>query len=165
MKKCVVIGGGIAGLTSAVYLSKSGINVELIESSNKLGGRAYSFKDTATGSTIDNGQHILMGCYKDTLDFLRLINAEDNLIYQDRLSIPFLNSNSEIFKLEATKLFYPLNLLMGLLNYNALRIEDKISLIVFFIKLAFSDINKLKNLTVEGWLFREKQSENLRKSF
>ncbi|MCH7972928.1 MAG: oleate hydratase [Bacteroidetes bacterium] len=99
MKKCVLIGGGIAGLTSAVYLSKSGINVELIESSNKLGGRAYSFKDPATGSIIDNGQHILMGCYKETIKFLRLINAEDNLIYQDRLSIPFLNNNSEIFKL------------------------------------------------------------------
>ena len=165
MKKCVVIGGGIAGLTSAVYLSKSGINVELIESSNKLGGRAYSFKDPATGSIIDNGQHILMGCYKETLKFLRLINAEDNLIYQDRLSIPFLNNNSEIFKLEATKLFYPLNLLMGLLNYNALRIEDKVTLIVFFIKLAFSNINKLKDITVERWLFKEKQSENLRKSF
>ena len=165
MKKCVVIGGGIAGLTSAVYLSKSGINVELIESSNKLGGRAYSFKDPVTGSIIDNGQHILMGCYKETLKFLRLINAEDNLIYQDRLSIPFLNNNSEIFKLEATKLFYPLNLLMGLLNYNALRIEDKVTLIVFFIKLAFSNINKLKDITVERWLFKEKQSENLRKSF
>ncbi len=165
MKKCVVIGGGIAGLTSAVYLSKSGINVELIESSNKLGGRAYSFKDTATGSIIDNGQHILMGCYEETLKLFRLINAEDNLIYQDRLSIPFLNSNSKLYKLEATKLFYPLNLLMGLLNYNVLKFEDKVSVIVFFIKLAFSNKNKLKGLTVEEWLFRENQSENLRKSF
>ena len=63
MKKCVIIGGGIAGLTSAVYLTKNGIQVTLFESSPKLGGRAYSFIDPQTKDVIDNGQHILMGCY------------------------------------------------------------------------------------------------------
>jgi len=165
VKKCVVIGGGIAGLTSAVYLSKYGIKVELIESSNKLGGRAYSFKDEKIGSVIDNGQHILMGCYEETLKLFKTIGAEDNLIYQDKLSIPFLNRNAELFRLEATNLFYPLNLLMGLLNYNLLKFEDKFSLIIFFIKLAFSNGNTLKNLTVEQWLQKENQSVNLIKSF
>jgi len=165
MKKCVVIGGGIAGLTSAVYLSKAGFNVEVIESSNKLGGRAYSFKDEKTGSVIDNGQHILMGCYKETLKFLRLINAEDNLIYQQKLSVPFLNNQSELFMLEATKLFYPLNLLLGLLNYNLLKSEDKFSLIIFFVKLAFTNKSNLKDITVEEWLLRKNQSSNLIKSF
>ena len=165
MKKCVVVGGGIAGLTSAVYLSKAGFKVELIESSNKLGGRAYSFKDKKTCSVIDNGQHILMGCYEETLKLFKIIGAEDNLIYQDKLSIPFLNNQSELFLFESTKLFYPLNLLMGLLNYNLLKFEEKFSLIMFFIKLAFSNKNNLKNFTVEEWLFRENQNEILRKSF
>ena len=165
MKKCVVIGGGIAGLTSAVYLSKAGLKVELIESSNKLGGRAYSFLDKKTGSIIDNGQHILMGCYEETLKLIKIINAEDNLIYQDRFSIPFLNSNAEHFRLEATNLFYPLNLLMGLLNYNLLKFEDKFSLIMFFIKLPFSNRNTTKDLTVQEWLHRENQSENSIKVF
>ena len=91
MKKCVVIGGGVAGLTTAAYLSKNGIKVTLLESSPKPGGRAYSFTDQKTNSIIDNGQHILMGCYKDTLEFLKLIGAGENFIYQKRLEVDFLN--------------------------------------------------------------------------
>ena len=83
MKKCIVIGGGIAGLTSAAYLSKQGFSVTLLESTPKLGGRAYSFKNSYANDDIDNGQHILMGCYTDTLKFIKLIDAEDNFIYQN----------------------------------------------------------------------------------
>ena len=88
MKKCVVIGGGVAGLTAA-YLAKHKIKVTLLESSPKLGGRAYSFSDQNTNSIIDNGQHILMGCYADTLKFLKLVGAQDNYIYQERLEVIF----------------------------------------------------------------------------
>ena len=75
MKKCIVVGAGLSGLTSAAYLSKAGFQVEIIEASKKLGGRAYSFKDIDSQTIIDNGQHILMGCYTDTLKFLKIINA------------------------------------------------------------------------------------------
>jgi len=81
-KKCIVIGGGFAGLSSAAFLSNSGFRVQLLEASPKLGGRAYSFLDNKTNTVIDNGQHILMGCYKETLNFLKLIGADKNLLYQ-----------------------------------------------------------------------------------
>ena len=61
MKNCLVIGGGIAGLTAASILTSKNISVTLLEASPKLGGRTYSFKDPETKTTIDNGQHILMG--------------------------------------------------------------------------------------------------------
>ena len=93
MKKCIVIGGGFAGLTSAVYLTKAGYNVEIIEASSKLGGRAYSFLDKNTSTVIDNGQHILMGCYDETLKFIKLIKAEDNFHFQKRLRVIFLKPN------------------------------------------------------------------------
>jgi len=117
MKKVIVISGGFAGLNAAACLSDSGYKVELIEASPKLGGRAYSFKDGEAGSVIDNGQHILMGCYKETLKFLKLISAEKNFSFQERLKVNFLNDQGKLFKLEATQLFYPLNLLFGLLNF------------------------------------------------
>ena len=63
MKKCIVVGAGFSGLTSAAYLSKAGYQVEVIEASKKLGGRAYSLTDKENQTIIDNGQHILMGCY------------------------------------------------------------------------------------------------------
>ena len=77
-KKVIVIGGGFAGLTAAAYLAKNKFKVTLLEASPKLGGRAYSFLDKETDTIIDNGQHILMGCYNYTLDFLSLIGATEN---------------------------------------------------------------------------------------
>src|SRR5690554_6132605 len=134
MKKVIVIGGGFAGLSAASFLSDSGFKVELLEASPKLGGRAYSLRDETTGSVIDNGQHILMGCYKETLNFLRLIGASKNFIYQDRLKVNFLNEEGKLFRLEATQLFYPLNLLFGLLNFEGLSFINRLLLLKFFLK-------------------------------
>jgi protoporphyrinogen oxidase len=137
MKKCIVIGGGFAGLTSAAYLSKAGIKVELLEASPKLGGRAYSFIDKDSGSTIDNGQHIMMGCYKETLKFFRLIKADKNLIYQKRLEVNFVKENFNVVPLESHSAPYPLNLILALLKYKALSINDRFLLLKFFLKLSF----------------------------
>ena len=165
LKKVIVIGGGFAGLTAAAYLSNSNHKVELIEASPKLGGRAYSFKDDLTGSLVDNGQHILMGCYKETLKFLRLIGADKNFFFQERLKINFLNKQGRLFKLEATQLFYPLNLLFGLLNFEALSFIDRLRLLKFFLKLYFYSDEELKRLTVYQWLLLEGQNEEIRKAF
>ena len=165
MKKCLIIGGGIAGLTSAAYLSKAGIQVEIIESSPKLGGRAYSFKDNITGTVIDNGQHILMGCYIETLKFIKMIKAEDNLIYQKKLCINFLKPQFQIFQLKSIRLFYPLNLILGLLRYNAIKFSERIKILSLLIKIPFYSVKKLQNLSVNDWLIKEKQSEDIRKAF
>ena len=56
IEKVLIIGGGLSGLSSAVFLSNAGYQVELIEASPKLGGRTYSFNYKE--SNVDNGQHI-----------------------------------------------------------------------------------------------------------
>lgn len=160
MKKCIVIGGGIAGLTSAAYLTKQKIQVTLLESSPKLGGRAYSFTDLKTNTTIDNGQHILMGCYSDTINFLKMIGAEDNFVYQKRLMVNYLKPGFELIKLKSKPLFYPFNLLAGLINFNAVSLKDRFSLIRFMMKLPFTSHQKLFNKSVREWLIEEKQSNN-----
>ena len=165
MKKCLVLGGGFAGLTSAVYLSKAGYKIELIEASPKLGGRAYSFKDTETNTIIDNGQHILMGCYKETLNFLKLINATANLEFQKQLKVNFVKEDFRLYPLEAKGIFYPLNLALGILSYNALCVSERLRLILLFLKLPLIPSKDLKNLTVYEWLEGEKQAENIRKAF
>ena len=152
MKKCVVIGGGFAGLTSAAYLSKAGIKVELLEASPKLGGRAYSFVESDSGSIIDNGQHIMMGCYKDTLKFFKTIKAEENLIYQKRMKVNFLKENFNLIPLEAHLFPYPLNLIIALINFKAISMTDRLRLLKFFLKLPFIPSATLTNLTVDEWL-------------
>jgi squalene-associated FAD-dependent desaturase len=165
MKKCVVIGCGLAGLTSAAYLTQNGFNVEVLEASPKPGGRAYSFIDNETGAIIDNGQHIIMGCYKETLKFFKLIGAEENLIYQDRIKVNFIRENFNLIPLQASSLPYPVNLLSALLNYKAFAIADRLLLLKFFLKLPFISQKSIKDLSVYDWLIKEKQNENIRKAF
>ncbi|MBZ0199777.1 MAG: hydroxysqualene dehydroxylase HpnE, partial [Ignavibacteriaceae bacterium] len=165
MKKCVVVGGGFAGLSAAVYLSKSGYHVELIEASPKLGGRAYSFTEESTGDVIDNGQHIMMGCYRETLNFFSLIGASEDVETQKQLSIHFLKENFRIIPFIAPSSPYPLNLLIALLQFKAIRFAERLNLLKFFLKIYFYDSNTLKKMTVMQWLQQEHQSEKVIKSF
>ena len=78
MKKILVIGGGFAGLASSVYLANQNCKVTLVESSPKLGGRAYSISNEKLNDHYDNGQHIMMGCYNETLTFQSFKNEIAN---------------------------------------------------------------------------------------
>lgn len=152
MSKCIVIGGGFAGLSAAAYLASADINVQLIEASPKLGGRAYSFLDKSHNEFIDNGQHILMGCYKYSLDFLKLIGAEDTLFYQENLELILVSKGGKEDILRAPDIFYPLNLLLAILQFKPFNIKDKLSLITFMIKLMYISRKNITELTVDEWL-------------
>jgi len=165
MKRCIVIGCGLAGLTSAAYLTQNGFHVEILEASPKAGGRAYSLKDNETGSVIDNGQHIIMGCYKETLKLFKLIGAEENLIRQNRINVNFIKENFILVPLQASLLLYPFNLLSALLNYKAIAFRDRILLLKFFLKLPFISKKSIKDFSVYDWLIKENQNEYLRKAF
>ncbi|MEX0718627.1 MAG: hydroxysqualene dehydroxylase HpnE [Planctomycetaceae bacterium] len=60
--RVLIVGGGLAGLACAEGLSRHGAPAVLLESRNRLGGRASSFLDRETGTLIDNCQHVSMGC-------------------------------------------------------------------------------------------------------
>lgn len=165
MKKIVVIGGGFAGLSAASFLSNAGFKIELLEASPKPGGRAYSFLDNETGAVIDNGQHILMGCYSETLKFFKLIGAEGKLSKQSHLSLNFVKENFELCPLTGSGSFYPFNLLSAVLNYSAISFYEKLLFIKFFAKIYLYTDKDLKKLTVLEWLLIEKQTANLIKSF
>ena len=89
-KDVVVIGAGFAGLSAAVALAERGVRVTVLEGKPALGGRAYSFAEPETGDFVDNGQHVLMGCYVETLDFLKRIGAYDQLVFHEDLEIEML---------------------------------------------------------------------------
>ncbi len=164
MNKCIVIGGGFAGLTTAAYLVNKNLKVDLLEASPKLGGRAYSFLSKDGTTIIDNGQHILMGCYNETLRFIKMIGAKDNLIYQSELEINFLKEGFERIKLEAASFPHPFNLLFGILNYKAIGFKDRLKILKFFFKMFSYSENELKRLTVEEWLRKEKQNSRINKA-
>ncbi len=162
---CIIIGGGFAGLSAASHLSNLGFKITLLEATPKLGGRAYSFCNEETKTVIDNGQHILMGCYNYTLEFLRLIGAQENFYIQKKLEINFLKQNFQQFKLKAGISPYPFNLAEGLLKFDAISFKSRIGIIKTLVKLPFITRRKVENLTIEKWLINENQEEESLNSF
>lgn len=160
MAKCIIIGGGFAGLSAAVSLSKNNHKVTLLEASPKLGGRAYSFEVPEHADTIDNGQHILMGCYTNTLNFFEMIGSSDLLEYQESLKIYFVERGGRSFLLKANSLFYPLNLLMAILKYNAFGIRNRFRTLSVFFSLPFLNSKKIASLTVKEWLKKHNQNNS-----
>ncbi|MFI5237314.1 MAG: hydroxysqualene dehydroxylase HpnE [Ignavibacteriales bacterium] len=164
-KKVIVIGGGIAGLTAAAYLAKNKFKVTLLEASPKLGGRLYSFIDKETNSIIDNGQHILMGCYYYTLHFLAMIGATENFYFQKRLEVNFVKEGFQLSSLKSARLIYPFNLIFGLMKFEAIKLSERLDLVKVLIKLPFNPSDKYSNMNVKQWLEYENQSQTIQDAF
>ena len=88
-----IVGGGWAGMAAAVAACQAGHTVTVFEASRTLGGRARALQSNlpdGTPITLDNGQHILIGAYTETLRMMRLVGLEpDALLLRQPLSLPF----------------------------------------------------------------------------
>lgn len=81
-----IVGGGIAGLSAGCALADSGFQVSLFERRPFVGGRASSYEHPGTAETVDNCQHVLLGCCTNLLDFYRRIGVTDKIRWFDRLT-------------------------------------------------------------------------------
>jgi squalene synthase HpnD len=157
-KKVVVLGAGYAGLAAATELILRGHDVTLIEGRALLGGRAHSFVDAKSGLVLDNGQHILMGCYHETLALLRQLGVMDRLYSPPRLEVPFVSEKGR--SLMAATAPDPLHLLSALLGYGELSTPDKFAAVALALRLRLGQKPRAGE-TVEAWMRRWKQTPNL----
>jgi squalene-associated FAD-dependent desaturase len=123
----VVVGGGFAGLSAAAILAERGRAPVVLEARGRLGGRATAFRDRDTGERVDNGQHVLFGCYVETLAFLRRIGAAANVRVQATMEIPFIDEHGTRSSLRCPRLPAPLHLLAGVLRWDAIPVADRLS--------------------------------------
>ncbi len=118
-----VVGGGYAGFAAAVTLARGGARVTLFESSRVLGGRARVVEKD--GYRLDNGQHILLGAYAETLRMLRLVGVKPSVLETRRLALVYPGEPCE---LRAAPLPAPLHLAVGLLRARGLGLADKLAM-------------------------------------
>ncbi|MFA6120778.1 MAG: hydroxysqualene dehydroxylase HpnE [Sideroxydans sp.] len=125
-----VIGGGYAGMAAAAELTSRGINVTVFESAKQLGGRARGVLHNDT--QLDNGQHLLLGCYRETLRLIELVGGN---IENDFLCLPLQLDLHGQFSLKAPRLPAPLHLLVALLNAQGLTWSERMKAAGFMLKL------------------------------
>jgi len=162
----IIIGGGLAGLAAAVDLSSRHVRVLVLEQRPHLGGRTYSFVDETTGDTVDNGQHLMMGCYHATRWLLSTIGSDHLAALQPELHIDFLHPVRGASALHCPRLPAPLHLLAGLLSLRNLSLADRLRLlrVGFEIRKPPSEIEpRIASLTVRQWLDQLGQSDENKK--
>lgn len=112
-------------MATAVALESAGAQITLLESRRGLGGRASSFEDPQTGETLDNCQHVLLGCCTNLLDFYRRIGA-DRLIRYER-TVHFVDPQGRRFDLSGTRgLPAPLHLGPSMTRLGALSLGERV---------------------------------------
>ena len=165
-KKVAVIGAGWAGTASALSLHKQGFHVTVFDSAHLLGGRARGFQDNTFGM-LDNGQHLMLGAYEETLKLIAQLNPnipEDQLLLREPL---YLMSASGDIHLKAKNFWpAPFNTLAGLLAAKGLSWVDKLSMLRLMVALVSSKPTQNRHakqaiqthLTVLQWLRQQKQS-------
>jgi len=123
----IIVGGGCAGFAAATALVEAGARVLVVEARPGLGGRATAFTDPVTGERVDNGQHILMGCYTETLAFLERIGAADRVRWQTGLKLSMIDRAGHHSVLALPALPSPLHFLAGVLAWDALSWRERFS--------------------------------------
>ncbi len=83
-------------MSAALYLAENGIQTVVLEAKPYVGGRARSFVDEYTGETIDNGQHVMMGCYHAFRSLLRRLRTEHLLQAQTSLRVVFRDADGRV---------------------------------------------------------------------
>ncbi|MFN8984825.1 MAG: hydroxysqualene dehydroxylase HpnE [Burkholderiales bacterium] len=152
-----VIGGGYSGMAAAVRVVELGANVTVFEAAPVLGGRARRIE--YQGHTLDNGQHILSGAYRE---LLRLFNVVDvpSRAYE---RVPLALAMPPHFSLRAPLLPAPLHMAMALLTAKGLSWSDRILAVRFMAKMKKAAFQCAGNLTVARLLQDHHQSATLTK--
>jgi hydroxysqualene dehydroxylase len=155
-----VIGAGFAGLAAATALAHAGVRVHVLEARPRLGGRATAFRDPITGEPIDNGQHVIAGCYTETLTLLRRIGAADRVHRPSTLRVPMIDEDGRPSVLALPPLPAPVDLISGVLAWDALSLYDRVSILRMGSVLRKAPRPEA-SITVRQWLERQRQSPRL----
>lgn len=148
-----VIGGGCAGLAAAARLAEHNIPVTLFEASHQLGGRARGVN--WNNRRLDNGQHIMLGAYRETLRLLDLAGVEQ---CRAMLRIPLKLSIPGEFGLSACRLMpAPLHILFGLLLAKGLSLGERLAAIRFMGWMKLHAFKLTQDETLEKLLVRMRQ--------
>ena len=124
--KVAVIGAGWAGLACAVDATRAGHLVTVFDAARTPGGRARRIDAGHNGAPLDNGQHILIGAYRETLALMRTVGVDPaTALHRMPLSLRFADGGG----LALPRMTAPLDLLVGIATARGWTWQDKATLL------------------------------------
>ncbi len=164
-KHVIVIGGGMAGLAASSLLASRGIKITLLEAAEHLGGRARSvaIEFNSQVHQLDNGQHIMLGAYTETLKLLEKMGMQENEAFlRIPLNLELRSGNRSAFKLATPSyLPAPMNQLVGFLLCEGLKLSERVHVIKLMLKLKSSDYRLANDVQLADFLQQNQQSSNV----
>lgn len=117
--RVAVIGAGYAGIAAAVDLAHAGAAVTVIEANRVPGGRARRVE--YRGTMLDNGQHLLLGAYHETLALMRRVGVGERALHRFPLTLLVPGR----LELRAPRLPAPLHLAWAIATARGLTWRDR----------------------------------------
>jgi hydroxysqualene dehydroxylase len=139
-----IIGGGWSGLSAAVELTHAGHAVTVYDAAKNLGGRARRVE--VDGIILDNGQHLLIGAYSETLRLMEQVDPGSSRT--GFLRLPLTLDYPDGISIRAPSLPAPLHLSSALMLARGISFPDKLAAIRFMQKLKRMDFNPPASATV-----------------
>ncbi len=160
--KVAVIGAGWAGLAAAASLADFA-KVTLFEASQQAGGRARALNQNHPSfRSLDNGQHLLIGAYTETLRLLDLVGVEENEVFFRQ---PLTWHMMDGLQLSCPALPSPLHIIWGLLVAKNWQLIDKIQLLKNIGRLKKFPRQKSDDIPFSQWLHQQGVSTKEVKDF
>lgn len=164
-----IIGGGCAGLSTAVALVDGGHQVTIFEAGSQLGGRArtVAVENNNLMQLLDNGQHMLLGAYHETLALLRKVGVDEAQAFLRlplQIQLQLTSGKSEFLLKSIDFLPAPLNLLFGLLLSSGLSFSERMAAIKLMLHLKNSQYQIVSDRVLESFLINQGQSRKLIKT-
>ncbi len=161
-----IIGGGLAGLAAATELAEKGIQTTIFEAALQLGGRARSVNIEFNSQIVkvDNGQHIMLGAYYETLKLLEKIGVPEKMAFMRLpLMLDMISPKGiSVFKLFTPKyLPFPFNQLMGFLFCHGLSISERLYVIKLMMILKKNHYKIALDMPLRHYLEKQKQSSKV----
>lgn len=160
--RVAIIGGGLAGLASAVALGSADYCVSLYEARPFLGGRATSYAlntgEESSSTTIDNCQHVLLRCCANLLDFYRRLGVADRIEFHREFY--WIEPGGRVSVMKRGLLPAPLHFTGAFAKLRFLTISDKLSVAsgLLAVRYEYGKRQDLHRITMMDWLREKKQT-------
>ncbi|HYN53879.1 MAG TPA: hydroxysqualene dehydroxylase HpnE [Methylotenera sp.] len=161
-----IIGGGCAGLSAAATLVDQGYKVTVFEASSQLGGRARTVvvENNDLMHLLDNGQHILLGAYRETLSLLHKIGVDEKKVFMRlplRMNMQSMAAQLQFSLKAAHYLPAPLNMLIGLFFCKGLSLSERIEAVKLMARLKKMQYQVANDMPLNKFLINQYQTSKL----